>query len=197
MVAGVLCKTPGPGWLWWCARRCRGARRNLRGQIGAVGPGVPDHQHRARGTCIPEFEAAAAHAYTCRREARAFAGPRGPGFAAGAVIMMSTGAVLMPAPVGAGLLAMVPAGVLRSAGGSPWPGPQRLGAALKQVFILEFDRRNAPIIIKRMHTQVTKKHASECCVQLGVLAYANLMHMMHSYVHLYAQVYIILYRHST
>ena len=71
----------------------------------------------------------------------------------------------------------------------------RLGAALKQVFILEFDRRNAPIIIKRMHTQVTKKHASECCVQLGVLAYANLMHMMHSYVHLYAQVYIS--RHST
>ena len=93
---------------------------------------------RARGTCIPEFEAAAAHAYTCRREARAFAGPRGPGFAAGAVIMMSTGAVLMPAPVGAGLLAMVPAGVLCSAGESPWPGPQRLGAALKQVFILEF-----------------------------------------------------------
>jgi hypothetical protein len=38
------------------------------------------------------------------------------------------------------------------------------------VFILEFDRRNAPIIIKWMHTQVTKKHASECtcCVQLGV-----------------------------
>ena len=66
--------------------------------------------------------------------------------------------VLMPVPVGAGLL--VPAGVLRSAGGSPWPGPQRLGAALKQVFILEFDRRNAPIIIKRMHTQVTKEHAS-------------------------------------
>ena len=75
---------------------------------------------------------------------------------------------------------MVPPGVLRSAGRSPWPGPQRLGAALKQVFILEFDRRNAPIIIKRMHTQVTKKHASECCVQLGVLAYANLMHRMHS-----------------
>ena len=101
----------------------------------------------------------------------------------------------MPVPVGAGLLAMVPAGVLRSAGGSPWPGPQRLGAASEQVFILEFDRRNAPIIIKRMHTQVTKKHASECCVQpcvqLGVLAYANLMHTMNSYVHLYAQVYII------
>ena len=67
-----------------------------------------------------------------------------------------------------------------------WPGPQRLGAALKQVFILEHDRRNAPIIIDRMHTQVTKKHASECCVQLSVLAYANLMHRMHSYVHLYA-----------
>ena len=66
-----------------------------------------------------------------------------------------------------------------------------LGAALKQVFILEFDRRNAPIIIKRMHTQVNKKHASECCVQLGVLAYTDLMHMMHSYVHQYAQVYII------
>ena len=31
-----------------------------------------------------------------------------------------------------------------------------------------------------MHTRVTKKHASECCVQQGVLAYANLMHMMHS-----------------
>ena len=94
--------------------------------------------------------------------------------------------VPMPGPVSAGLL--VPVGVLRSAGRSrsPWPGPQRLGAALKQVFILEFDRRNAPIIIKRMHTQVTKKHASECCVQLGVLAYANLMHRMHSYVHLYA-----------
>ena len=76
--------------------------------------------------------------------------------------------VLMQVPAGAGLL--VPAVVLRTAGGSPWPGPQRLGAALKQVFILEFDRRNAPIIIKRMHTQVTKKHASECtcCVQLGV-----------------------------
>jgi hypothetical protein len=72
----------------------------------------------------------------------------------------------MPVPVGAGLglLAMVPAGVLRSAGGSPWPGPQRLGAASKQVVILEFDRRNAPIIIKLMHTQLTKKHASECCV---------------------------------
>ena len=94
--------------------------------------------------------------------------------------------VPMPGPVGAGLL--VPAGVLRSAGRSrsPWPGPQRLGAAVKQVFIIEVDRRNAPIIIKRMHTQVTKKHASECCVQLGVLAYANLMHRMHSYVHLYA-----------
>ena len=113
----------------------------------------------ARGTCIPEFEPAAAHAYTCRREARACAGPRGPGFAAGAVI--SADAVLMPVPVGAGLLAMVPAGVLRSAGGSPWPGPQRLGAASKQVFILEFDRRNALIIIKLMHTQVTKKRASE------------------------------------
>ena len=50
-----------------------------------------------------------------------------------------------------------------------------------------------------MHTQVTKKHASECWAQLGVLAYANLMHMMHSYdiVHqiMYAQVYIS--RHST
>ena len=46
--------------------------------------------------------------------------------------------VPMQVPVGAGLL--VPAGVLRSAGRSrsPWPGPQRLGAALKQVFILEF-----------------------------------------------------------
>ena len=96
---------------------------------------------RARGTCIPGFEAAAAHAYACRRKARACAGPRGPGFAAGAVI--SADAVLMPVPVGAGLLAMVPPGVLRSAGGSPWPGPQRLGAALKQLFILEFDRRNA------------------------------------------------------
>ena len=189
----MLYKKPGPGWLWWCARRCCGARRNRRGQMGAVGPGVPDHQHRARGTCIPGFEAAAAHAYTCRREAWACAGPRGPGFAAGAVI--SADAVLMPVPVGAGLLAMVPAGVLRSAGGSPWSGPQRLGAALKQVFILEFDTRNAPIVIKLMHTQLTKKHASECCVQLGVLAYANLMHMMHSYVHLYAQVYMILYRH--
>ena len=38
--------------------------------------------------------------------------------------------------------------------------------------------------IERMHTQVTKKHASECCAQLVVLA--NLMHRMHSYVHLYA-----------
>ena len=47
----------------------------------------------------------------------------------------------------------------------------RLGTALKQVFILEFDKRNAPIMIKLMHTQLTKKHASECCVQLGVLAY--------------------------
>ena len=119
----------------------------------------------ARGTWTPESEAAATHAHTCRREARACAGLRGPGFAAGAEI-----AVLMPVPAGAGLLAMVPAGVLCSAGESPWPGPQRLGAALKQVFILEFDRRNAPIIIKWMHTQVTKKHASECtcCVQLGV-----------------------------
>ena len=90
----------------------------------------------------------------------------------------------MPVPVGAGL--MVPAGVLRSAGRSPWPGPQRLGAALKQVFILEYDRRNAPIIIERMHTQVTNKHPSGCCVQLGVLAYANLMHRLYSYVHLYA-----------
>ena len=92
----------------------------------------------------------------------------------------------MPVPVGAGL--MVPAGVLRSAGRSrsPWPGPQRLGAAVKQVFILGFDKRNAPIIIKRMHTQVTNKHPSGCCVQLGVLAYANLMHRMHSYVHRYA-----------
>ena len=91
--------------------------------------------------------------------------------------------MLVPVPVGTGLLAMVPAGVLRSAGGSLWPGPQRLGAALKQVFILEFDRRNAPIRIKLMHTQVTKKHASGCYAQLGVLAYANRMNMMHSYVH--------------
>ena len=74
----------------------------------------------------------------------------------------------------------------------------RLGTALKQVFILEFDTmRVCAYQIMRMQTHVTKKHASECCVQLGVLSYANLMHMMHSYVHLYAQVYIILYRHST
>ena len=72
----------------------------------------------------------------------------------------------------------------------------RLGTALKQVFILEFDTmRVCAYQIMRMQTHVTKKHASECCVQLGVLSYANLMHMMHSYVHLYAQVYI--YRHST
>ena len=62
----------------------------------------------ARGTWTPESEAAATHAHTCRREARACAGLRGPGFAAGAEI-----AVLMPVPAGAGLLAMVPAGVLQ------------------------------------------------------------------------------------
>ena len=48
----------------------------------------------------------------------------------------------------------------------------RLGTALKQVFILEFD--TMPVCayqIMRMQTHVTKKHASECCVQLGVLAY--------------------------
>ena len=62
----------------------------------------------ARGTWTPESEAAATHAHTCRREARACAGLRGPGFAAGAEI-----AVLMPVPAGADLLAMVPAGVLQ------------------------------------------------------------------------------------
>ena len=169
MAAGVIYNIPGPGWLWWWWCAPWGRRRAL--LITST----------ARGTWTPESEAAATHAYTCRRKARACAGPRGPGFAAGAEI-----AVLMPVPAGAGLLAMVPAGVLCSAGESPWPGPQRLGAALKQVFILEFDKRNAPIMIKLMHTQLTKKHASECCVQLGVLAYANLMHRMHSYVHLYA-----------
>ena len=147
----------------------------------AVGPGAPDHQHRAR------------HVHTGIRgcsHARVYLQARSPGFRRGKGPWVcgwrGNRVVPMSVPVGAGLL--VPAGVLRSAGRSrsPWPGPQRLGAALKQVFILEFDRRNAPIIIKRMHTQVTKKHASECCVQLGVLAYANLMHRMHSYVHLYA-----------
>jgi hypothetical protein len=48
----------------------------------------------------------------------------------------------------------------------------RLGTALKQVFILEFDTmRVCAYQIMRMQTHVTKKHASECCVQLGVLAY--------------------------
>ena len=86
----------------------------------------------------------------------------------------------MPVPVGAALL--VPAGALRSAGGSPTPGP---GCRVETSVYC-----NAPIITNRMHTHVTKKLASECCVQLGELAYANLIHMMHSYVHLYAQVYI-------
>ena len=55
-----------------------------RGQMAAVGPGAPDHQHR--GACMPEFEAAATYAYTRRREARSCAGSRGPGVAAGAAI---------------------------------------------------------------------------------------------------------------
>ena len=75
--------------------------------------------------------------------------------------------VLMQVPAGAGLL--VPAGVLRTAGGcrgSPWPAPGHL------VFVLEFDTmRVCAYQIMRMQTHVTKKHASECCVQLGVLAY--------------------------
>ena len=96
MVAGVLYKKPGPGWLWWCARRCRVARRNRRGQIGAVGPGVPEHQHRAY----------VAHAYRNSKPQRRTRIPAGakPGLAmgrgAGAVI--SADAVLMPVPVGAG-----------------------------------------------------------------------------------------------
>ena len=182
MAAGVLYTTPGHGWLWWCARRCRGARKNWRGQMAAVGPGAPDHQHRARAARAYRNSRLQLRARILAGKSLGFRRDKGPRVCGWRGIHV----VPMPGPVSAGLL--VPVGVLRSAGRSrsPWPGPQRLGAALKQVFILEFDRRNAPIIIKRMHTQVTKKHASECCVQLGVLAYANLMHRMHSYVHLYA-----------
>ena len=86
--------------------------------------------------------ARARHVHTGIRgcsHARVYLQARSPGFRRGKGPRVcgwrGNRVVPMPVPVGAGLL--VPAGVLRSAGRSLWPGPQRLGAALKQVFIFE------------------------------------------------------------
>ena len=143
--------------------RCGGVKW---GQWGRAA-GAPDHQHRARGASwlMSEFGGVAANAYTCWREAWACQGALGL-----RLVRWSRGADAgacrcWPASAGGGVANRRRMPRIAVTG-------LRLGTALKQVFILEFDTmRVCAYQIMRMQTHVTKKHASECCVQLGVLAY--------------------------